>query len=59
MKFAIFAAVLIAFVALSTSEPTCPDPDGEFVALFPHETDCTKFWKCDRGVACELLRYFL
>lgn len=53
MKFVIFAAVLIAFIALSAGEPNCPGPDGEFVALFPHETDCTKFWKCDRGVACE------
>ncbi|XP_070505216.1 peritrophin-1-like [Chironomus tepperi] len=53
MKFLIFAVVLIAFVGLSTSVPTCPAPDGDFVALFPHETDCTKFWKCDRGVAFE------
>jgi len=53
MKFVFFAAILIAFVGVSTSVPTCPNPDGELVALFPHETDCTKFWKCDRGVACE------
>lgn len=53
MKFVIFASVFIAFVALSAGEPNCPETDGEFVSIFPHETDCTKFWKCDRGVACE------
>nr|XP_022904614.1 chondroitin proteoglycan-2-like [Onthophagus taurus] len=36
----------------SSGGPECPAVDGEFVTLFPHE-DCTKFWKCDRGVAVE------
>lgn len=53
MKLAVFAAFLIVLAAVS-AVPDCPVPDGDFVALFPHDTDCTKFYKCDRGVASKL-----
>ncbi|KAK9686834.1 Chitin binding Peritrophin-A domain [Popillia japonica] len=27
----------------------CPDVDGEYVSLLPHESDCTKFYICNEG----------
>nr|XP_022904659.1 chondroitin proteoglycan-2-like [Onthophagus taurus] len=27
----------------------CPEKNGEDLVLLPHETDCTKFYKCDWG----------
>lgn len=51
MKLIFFLIVAIAAVCVTSQ--VCPDPDGEDVTQFPH-ADCTKFWKCDRGVAFEL-----
>jgi hypothetical protein len=52
MKIAICFLVLAVVAAVCGQN--CPVPDGQFVTLFAHPTDCTKFFKCWAGEACEL-----
>ncbi|XP_065562656.1 peritrophin-1-like [Artemia franciscana] len=30
-------------------ESICPEVDGDYALHIPHESDCTMFYKCDRG----------
>lgn len=49
MKFLII--FVVALVAYATAQ-NCPNPNGNFAVHLPH-ADCTKFYKCDKGVPGE------
>lgn len=52
----IFIFVIVIF-AYANAE--CPPVDGPFPVHFSHESDCTKFYKCDRGVAGNFKNNFI
>lgn len=54
MKFSLI--FFITFLAFVKAQISCPADNTGDVVQFPHESDCTKFYKCDRGVAGEWIK---
>lgn len=48
----IFLIFSLFFALVFAQDATCPADDGEFAVNLPHE-DCTKFYKCSKGVPVE------
>lgn len=42
--------LLFAVVIFAYANAECPQFDGPFAFHFEHESDCTKFYKCNGGV---------
>jgi len=54
LKRVLFMVCLLSLGAFNYSfVPACPSENGETPVYFPHESDCTKFYKCDLGQAVE------
>ncbi|XP_058124160.1 peritrophin-1-like [Anopheles coustani] len=55
MKAIIFFVLLCAVVTAHAAERTCPERDDIFNPVhIPHETECTKFYKCLNGEKIEM-----
>ena len=53
LKLVFLVVLAIAFATAQINDPRCQVP-SEFVILFPHPSDCTKFYKCVGTSAVEM-----
>lgn len=47
----VIAAGIIHFKASAQCVGECPRQNGVYVVFLPHRSDCTKYFKCEDGVA--------
>nr|ABP97092.1 antibacterial peptide Cp6 [Copris tripartitus] len=51
MNNLLLIGIALTSVLLKTDAvPTCPSVNEDMATLLPHESDCTKFYKCETGV---------